>query len=916
MSSSLFKNEFKLNFQSKHLEEKYSDSEHQIIFKYSLWFSLYGLIVSSADSIYESIIFQKVEKDPKFKFIKITRITSFIITVIFLIQSILVNFIKNRKFQRVLIYFNYTIVVIPLFHIRTILYKQGIIEENLFAMIRTFELLERIILILLNLASVPNAYLMNFLLTIALWLYTPFVTGFIGLMPYASASILLTIFSYFYTMQVKLNFFTDYVMREHNNWYLNLLDHMNSGFISWSTKKIIFMNQNLKNLIQSVIDGNKKKIQDGQSNQSFINKEDVSFLFDEIKINNFLNNQDENFPQMRHTKIHNKNEKLLAEQILTLLLNDLKKNDTRNSNCTNFNLNEFMVEMKKLYFNTNFDQTFISIGFRDFVIEKELGNLNNKNKNEEYNYEVFMRCKFKETNDNSKVSDSNLISEDEEFEFIFIDITNTKMTERKSAELKYKAKFLSKIEHEFKNPLISITELTEQLKNEDSNPSDQAFTNSNYLKQIKSFCNYLLILIKDLNYFSLCNFGIEPKLENRETDLNEILNFCQDMAEILLIKYNKSKVKFKIHKNFQGAFRFMIDGTKLIQVLVNLISNSVKFTHKGVIDVIVNYLTTNSNEEFLEFQIIDTGIGISPERIKQIYKKPFIPDNLDVDNSDFSLGINFVNEILERFDSELMIESNSEGSTFSFSIKIKKIHYDQEHSPFNLKNKNFIPFKDFISNNKDDDKESISTRKLSSWEINLDDEIRQGLPSINDDEKDETNQNFSLNNNLNFINCGSDSKKRTRPETHGNESEISDMSLDLNTKFLIVVDDEKLTRMSTIRILTRTLERIAKYNPDFDPNNIKILESEDGIQCLYLAYNLLKKGYKNITIISDENMSHMNGTTCAEVLKNLKNLNVNQIEFILLSAYNEIKNAFLDYFISKPLSDAEAAKIISNFVGI
>jgi CheY-like chemotaxis protein len=202
---------------------------------------------------------------------------------------------------------------------------------------------------------------------------------------------------------------------------------------------------------------------------------------------------------------------------------------------------------------------------------------------------------------------------------------------------------------------------------------------------------------------------------------------------------------------------------------------------------------------------------------------------------------------------------------------------------------------------------------LSSWEINLDDEIRQRLPSIS--ENIENNKILSINNNLNFNNKPV-SKKWTRPETNEKFSQISDMSLDLNTKILIVVDDETLTRRSTTRILTRTLERIAQYNPDFNPNNIKILESEDGILCLYLAFNLLIKGCKNITIISDENMSYMNGSTCAGVLKKLKNLNVNQIKFILLSAYNEIKNEFLDYFISKPLSVSEAMKIISDFVSI
>ena len=66
--------------------------------------------------------------------------------------------------------------------------------------------------------------------------------------------------------------------------------------------------------------------------------------------------------------------------------------------------------------------------------------------------------------------------------------------------------------------------------------------------------------------------------------------------------------------------------------------------------------------------------------------------------------------------------------------------------------------------------------------------------------------------------------------------------------------------------------------------------------------------------MSDENMPHMKGSTCAEIMKKLNNFNVNHIKFILLSAYSEIKNSSLDYFISKPLSDAEATKILLEFV--
>lgn len=915
MSQNIFKNKLTLNLQSGILDQKYSEYEYELFSKYSLWFSIYGLIVSCADALYESFVFKKVENDPKFKFIYTTRLTSYLISGIFLIQCLLFKYIK-KNYQRIIIYLNYILVVIPLYHFRTLLYEQGLIEENLYAMIRTFEILERMILIILNLASMPNAFIMNFLSTLILWIYTPFVTGLLGMAPYVSAAIVLTVFSYFYKMQVKLNFCMDYSMKEQNIWYLNLLDHMNSGFISSSTNNILFMNRYIINLIDSLIQQNKNILLDDDTQKNITN-DDMSSIFEKLKNNYYSNKNFEDFSSMYRTKLQTKNEELLADKVLTLLLKNLKTEHYKiNSNQDNFNLKDFMEKMKILYNDSNFDQTFIFLGNIDIIIEKESDILDHKMIRDEFNYEVFMRCKITEpTNKNLlEVLNPNLIGKDEEFEFIFIDTTKTKKQERKNADLLYKTKFLSKIEHEFKNPLISITELTEQLSNEVSIFSDknQENRNLNLIKQIKSLSNYLLILIKDLNYFSLTNFGIQPKLETRETDLDEILNFCRDMAEILLIKYNKSQVKFKIQKNFPETLIFMIDGTKLIQIIVNLISNSIKYTHMGTIDLIVNYSITDSNKEFLEFQVKDTGIGISPDQIQQIYKKPFILENVDNENFDFTIGINFVNEILDRLNSKLIIESNREGSIFSFSIKLtKKLNDDDEGYILNLKNKKFSPYRDLTNVNVSQNN-SFSTRKVSSWDIKLDEDIRMRDFSI-----EEINDNIipknKTKNNLEFFSVLG-SKKLTGVETYDRFSEINDVSFDLNTKFLIVVDDEKLTRMSTTRMLNRTMESIAHNNSQFNPENFKILECEDGLQCLYLTYNLLKKGYTDITIISDENMPHMKGSTCAEILKKLNNLNVNHIKFILLSAYSEIKNSSLDYFISKPLSDAEATKILLEFV--
>jgi hypothetical protein len=90
------------------------------------------------------------------------------------------------------------------------------------------------------------------------------------------------------------------------------------------------------------------------------------------------------------------------------------------------------------------------------------------------------------------------LNDEEKFEFVFNDISRVKMNEQINAEFKYKSLFLSKVAHEFKNPILCITELVDQvIENLENKNSDIKPT----LNEIKSMSNYLMILIKDMDFF-------------------------------------------------------------------------------------------------------------------------------------------------------------------------------------------------------------------------------------------------------------------------------------------------------------------------------------------------------------------------------------------------------------------------------
>jgi hypothetical protein len=119
----------------------------------------------------------------------------------------------------------------------------------------------------------------------------------------------------------------------------------------------------------------------------------------------------------------------------------------------------------------------------------------------------------------------------EKYEFIFNDVTRSKL----NAEFKYKNLFLSKIAHEFKNPLLCICELVDQISEE----IKPVLRTAEILKQIKSISNYLIILVKDLDYFSQKTTRITKTVENDNVDIHELISFCQDIVVGLIKKVHK-----------------------------------------------------------------------------------------------------------------------------------------------------------------------------------------------------------------------------------------------------------------------------------------------------------------------------------------------------------------------------------------
>jgi CheY-like chemotaxis protein len=468
------------------------------------------------------------------------------------------------------------------------------------------------------------------------------------------------------------------------------------------------------------------------------------------------------------------------------------------------------------------------------------------------------------------------------------------------------------------------------------------------------------------------------------------------------------------------------DELRLKQILINLISNAVKFTLHGSIK-----LNLSVEQNFLKFEVEDTGIGIK-DSIKEFMYNPY---NKSHSNNQLGagLGLSIIYDLTTKLGKTIdYVSKVDKGSSFWFSIPIKSNKYhigrilnkdlktrvtkifarikhlkkegyrnsltelneDNANNYSKITNDSFssVKIKEsrllLIDNSPDIDQSSITiesneskdTIKMENIKLtnNFLNKVNHLSISINPDKPidyiityekqiiDENNKKITTSprNEIpesQLLKSSNSPKNSLRPETSKNNSlnkkpsydliKISNSrdsashrkSIDFSSNHLVttfqrfnsgienfcdiiekyfqriktdkglvivVVDDEKLTRMSTIRLLTTVSNNLNL--------NLCILEAEDGVECLYIVYCCLKKGIKINCIFSDETMSYLKGSFACELLKKIFNNYIN-VPYYIITAYEDnntmkmLKNFPINDIFTKPLLRGVAEKILLTF---
>jgi len=236
---------------------------------------------------------------------------------------------------------------------------------------------------------------------------------------------------------------------------------------------------------------------------------------------------------------------------------------------------------------------------------------------------------------------------------------------------KSKSEFLNIISHELKTPLTAIIAYLDVLADARKNPTPEE---AESLEAIARNSRSLKRLIGNILEIARMESG-KFELTKQKADINpiveETLNDIKSIAD---------KKKLKLINRVKGVPEIEVDVERFREIIINLVGNAIKFTDKGSVTV-----SATPKEDFVEFRIQDTGVGIPESHLNELFEKFYQVDaSISRKYGGTGLGLAITKKIIEAHGGKIVVKSvEGKGTTFIINLPIKGIK-----SSKNGKNKN------------------------------------------------------------------------------------------------------------------------------------------------------------------------------------------------------------------------------------